>query len=287
MNFLKMLARPFIAIWRWIKETAWVQPLLIVGIIFGIIFSIPSITSWVQSWDFGNDDYSWLYKNQLSLKGITDRGEDGEVIDFLESFNDAQSKWNTNDKEGAKTALKSYTKSGKMVLYFVKEDDTCKNINEASNYLVKEAWKENVIDKVAEDKKSTVADFTYQAIFTDQKIDVDDDDHTYDQKTAYEYLLMTGEFHTFYTTVNAAALASNYYKNLSDKSSYQTKVENISSLSNYSSSIPTMILVDLTDTNKTANIITEVIFELKGNDKYTRADFLGDAWAGTEDFKNN
>ena len=98
---------------------------------------------------------------------------------------------------------------------------------------------------------------------------------------------MTGQFHTFYTTVNAAALASNYYKNLSDKSSYQTKVENISSLSNYSSSIPTMILVDLTDTNKTANIITEVIFELKGNDKYTRADFLGDAWAGTEDFKNN
>ena len=48
-----------------------------------------------------------------------------------------------------------------------------------------------------------------------------------------------------------------------------------------------MILVDLTDTNKTANIITEVIFELKGNDKNTRADFLGDAWAGTEDFKNN
>ena len=48
MKVLKILATPFIAIWRWIKETAWVQPLLIVGLIFGIIFSIPSITSWVN-----------------------------------------------------------------------------------------------------------------------------------------------------------------------------------------------------------------------------------------------
>ena len=58
MKVLKILATPFIAIWRWIKETAWVQPLLIVGLIFGIIFSIPSITSWVKSWDFGSDTYT-------------------------------------------------------------------------------------------------------------------------------------------------------------------------------------------------------------------------------------
>ena len=44
MNILRKIATPFVAIWRWIKETAWVQPLLIVGIIFAIIFSIPSIT---------------------------------------------------------------------------------------------------------------------------------------------------------------------------------------------------------------------------------------------------
>lgn len=59
-KFLKVIGTPFIKLWTWIKETAWVQPLLIVGIIFAIIFSIPSITSWVQSWNFGSDSYTFL-----------------------------------------------------------------------------------------------------------------------------------------------------------------------------------------------------------------------------------
>ena len=46
MKVLKILATPFIAIWRWIKETAWVQPLLIVGLIFGIMLgdALPHIS---------------------------------------------------------------------------------------------------------------------------------------------------------------------------------------------------------------------------------------------------
>ena len=82
MNVLKKLGTPFVALWRWIKETAWVQPLLIVGVIFAIIFSIPSITSWVQSWDFGDDKYNWLENKQLSLEGITDEKIDGEAARF-------------------------------------------------------------------------------------------------------------------------------------------------------------------------------------------------------------
>ena len=44
----KKLATPFVKIWDWIKETAWIQPLLIVGIVFGIIFSISPLVSWIQ-----------------------------------------------------------------------------------------------------------------------------------------------------------------------------------------------------------------------------------------------
>ena len=43
MKILKVIATPFVALWRWIKETAWVQPLLIVGCIFAVIFSIPCL----------------------------------------------------------------------------------------------------------------------------------------------------------------------------------------------------------------------------------------------------
>ena len=120
----KKLATPFVKIWDWIKETAWVQPLLIVGIIFAVIFSIPSITSWVSSWDFGDDTYTWLEKNQLSLEGITDREIEGEAAEFFESFNEAQVEWSNGNKNEARQALNKYVGStNKMFLYFVKEND--------------------------------------------------------------------------------------------------------------------------------------------------------------------
>ena len=50
MKVLRAIGRFFARIGRWIRDTAWIQPLLIVGGIFGIIFSIPYITNWVKSW---------------------------------------------------------------------------------------------------------------------------------------------------------------------------------------------------------------------------------------------
>ena len=43
MIILTAIGAFFGRIWKWIRETAWVQPLLIVGVIFGIIFSIRPI----------------------------------------------------------------------------------------------------------------------------------------------------------------------------------------------------------------------------------------------------
>lgn len=42
------IGRFFKKIWEWIKSTAWVQPLLIVAVIFGIIFSINPITTAIK-----------------------------------------------------------------------------------------------------------------------------------------------------------------------------------------------------------------------------------------------
>ena len=46
---LSALGQFFVRIGRWIKDTAWIQPLLIVGVIFAIIFSIPSIVDGINS----------------------------------------------------------------------------------------------------------------------------------------------------------------------------------------------------------------------------------------------
>ena len=47
-KFFIAIGRFFKKIWEWIKSTAWVQPLLIVAIIFGVIFSINTITNAIK-----------------------------------------------------------------------------------------------------------------------------------------------------------------------------------------------------------------------------------------------
>ena len=70
MKVLRAIGGFFARIGRWIKETAWIQPLLIVGAIFAIIFAIPHIIDGVKSW-FDESDAANKYftKYQLSLKG--------------------------------------------------------------------------------------------------------------------------------------------------------------------------------------------------------------------------
>ena len=284
MKVLKILATPFIAIWRRIKETAWVQPLLIVGLIFGIIFSIPSITSWVKSWDFGSDTYTWLYNQQLSLEGIVGDDNKGAAYDFLLNFNKANSKWSENYKDEAKELMKDYVgNSNKMLLYFVQENDTCADINEASNYLVNDAW-DSKVKKIDEN----APDFRYKTIFTDQKIDVDDNDHTYDEHTPFELLMVDMQFYKFITTVRSAATTSNYYKNLessSDKTTIENNIKKIGESTEYSSVVPYFVTIDLTDSNKSSTIVTNVFFKFDGSSKYEKADFLAQAWTNTEDFE--
>ena len=47
-KILSAIGRFFKAIWNWIKNTAWVQPLLIVGAIFALIMSIRPISDWIS-----------------------------------------------------------------------------------------------------------------------------------------------------------------------------------------------------------------------------------------------
>ena len=69
MKVLSAIGRFFARIGRWIKETAWIQPLLIVGAIFAVIFAIPHIINGVKGW-FNESDSSnkFFAEYQLSLK---------------------------------------------------------------------------------------------------------------------------------------------------------------------------------------------------------------------------
>ena len=79
MKVLSAIGRFFARIGRWIKETAWIQPLLIVGAIFAVIFAIPHIINGVKGWFNDSDSTNAFYAQyRLSLSGADNikTGED-------------------------------------------------------------------------------------------------------------------------------------------------------------------------------------------------------------------
>jgi len=88
MKLLKAVGAFFVRIGRWVKDTAWVQPLLIVGAIFAVIFSIPSITDWVEgiAEDIKSSE-KYYERFQRSLEG----GESSEADRLLADIQEGES----------------------------------------------------------------------------------------------------------------------------------------------------------------------------------------------------
>jgi len=284
MNIVKKIATPFIAIWRWIKETAWVQPLLIVGAIFAIIFSIPSITKGIQSLiNQQESDIKYFENSWLSLEGSKQNEQNSAANKFFDKFVEAQEKWVNNDKEGARTSLRDYNSEDRFFLYFVQEDCSgCSNLKAGSEYL-ETNWN-TYMDVYGSDFPA----FKFQSIIVDQEID--DDYYEEEDRKPIDDLVASNSYLNFYKTAMSMVDTQPYYLNLysKDKTSAETIVSNTQSLNDASKmQTPTVMLIDLTDTNTTNNIISTIFYSLSGSDKYGYAEFLAQAWAGEEDFKNN
>lgn len=64
MKVLRAIGGFFARIGKWIRDTAWVQPLLIVGGIFALIFAIKPTVNWVQSWFSSGNAVEKYYKSK-------------------------------------------------------------------------------------------------------------------------------------------------------------------------------------------------------------------------------
>ena len=169
MVVLRAIGAFFARIGRWIRDTAWVQPLLIVGGIFAIIFSIPSITKWVQSWFSTGDAAVSFYKNS-GYKKLDNGDADGvgSDADKLLSFIFSE------DKSEA-----DYAKYGeKFFVTFVQEDcSTCSSIYKGWK-AAKDNWGKASGFKVVKNKdtgdvvyEAKKGDFKMYTIFVDQTND--------------------------------------------------------------------------------------------------------------------
>ena len=56
------IKKGFLGLIDWVKNTAWIQPLLIVGLIFGVILSIKPVISWVDG--LLNPDQTYAFYNE-------------------------------------------------------------------------------------------------------------------------------------------------------------------------------------------------------------------------------
>jgi|GEM_PF-847745 hypothetical protein len=286
MNILKKIATPFIAIWRWIKETAWVQPLLIVGIIFGVIFSIPSITKAIQDASSSSSDGLDYYETiQLSLdnanKGTSDADKFFTEYEKAQGYKNGNSKYTIDDYNDFKNQY-----GEKFFLVFAQSNcEYCENISDALEQL-KNNWSTlyNLDESV---------DQTYKAwsIVCDQ--DMGDNADYYTEKKAFEYIL--DDHSTLFEDMQTFGTRNTYYTNLSTDSKTTVKgyIENFMKDIN-SIHVPCVVLFDLTDnpsTNNGANwnyLANTVFFEIGSEyntTEVTRAQFLAQAWYGLGDFK--
>ncbi|MDD7592100.1 MAG: hypothetical protein PUJ92_03810 [Bacilli bacterium] len=288
MKVLKKIAAPFIAIGRWIKETAWVQPLLIVGCVFAIIFSIPSITKAIQD-ATKETDIDWYAVKQLSLDG-TAKGT-SEVDKFLEDYNNAQNAWSDGKFDEAREAMSKYGSEDRFILFFVQSDCSgCEDTQEAFSYL-SDNW-DSLINNETDNEGKTIkyADFSYVSIIADEEVKDNDD---YKKKNPFEYLYGNGNFYSFVYDAIDAGKTSNYYRFGTESSTIKTNLENIvttdSASGSFSANFQTPMIVEfnLTETNKSQYIIANVFYKTVGDDVYERSEFLVDMWKRKGVFSDN
>ncbi|MCD8209245.1 MAG: hypothetical protein LUC31_00245 [Coprobacillus sp.] len=228
-NFFKRIG-------RWIKNTAWVQPLLIVAAIFIVVFAIPYIVVWVKSWYSSDAAYNYYKKFEVKLK----KAEEGESeVDNLFDF--------LKDKDNGVETSADYP--DKFFLTFVQEDCVgCDSAYEGFNY-AQAHWNESGYEI------NDGRDFALYSIFIDT-LDSDDDKNLFQ-----DYIF--DRVDTIFETVFGEYTESYYYQSFSEV--LETDLENMISPDTFSS--PTTFLIDFTVNNVAHEYsygVSEVLFDYEG-----------------------
>ena len=302
MNILKGMNASLTKLWRWIKETAWVQPLLIVGAIFAVIFSIPKATAWVQSFGVGTSTAYYMAQKKTL---------EGEVKDTAEKYDSKADKltrallnWSnfstsTKGSYGTYEAWKAdFDKSedkktimdaGGMKFYLVyvaKDSDSCDEVQEGFETL-EDNW--GTLFKV--DKSDEYSKFAFSTIYTDEDSTNDEDFSITAEKTAFNRYLVKFDDLDFFSLAGARFDTCPYKKNanLTSSSNYDNFIQAGTSLDASTFVKPTVILIDFSE--KAFDLgrlgISEVLFGVSGNEAYDKATLLMKMWNHTSKDTSN
>lgn len=220
-KFFIAIGRFFKKIWEWIKQTAWIQPLLIVAIIFGIIFSISPITEAIKEaieaddtgefYEEHNVKYNVLFEdlpnqgNQYKKdcekgKKILKEGATGTVIViYLDSAASA-------NLEGEIASFYKSIESTDTKFYIVdfsSEENTNSTYDEDEKEFINDSGKvyyNHLLDQISDaynDKKASEEDFTWSI------------DYNAKFEQTYGYSVLYKGLPTFETNETSIDLAAN------------------------------------------------------------------------------
>jgi len=242
----------FGGLWNWIKETAWVQPLLIVGSIFAIIFSIPTITEWVNGIAESINSPESYYRNfQKTLEGE----EDSDAQKLIDSMMD------NDDEFGEKF----------MVAFVQVTCQFCEEAQPAFKELVENTsryYGTQESDSISEVTKDQFGTFKFYTIFIDETYDFPEDTTT----TPFERFLQRNSAFLERT----AEVARNSPFKVNNQLS-EAQIDILESGESNAISTPTVIMYDLSD-NSPEEGISELLISVPGANFYDKAVTLSDAW---------
>lgn len=256
MVVLRAIGGFFAKIGRWIRDTAWIQPLLIVGGIFAVIFSIPYITSWVSSWfSSGSASNSYYDGKSLSWSDIDEqKSEIDNLFQYVSNFE--------TEKGNASKAYKKYGE--KFFVAFVQEDCTGCESNYYGFKTLQSDWK----------NYTTTEEFKLFTIFIDEE---NEDDKV---ETNYFKKYIVGDYNTdHYNEVFEAfsTLETNY--TVLNSIDVEAKFNEFTS--------PTTFLFDFTENApKGGNYngdaldfgLSEIFFDVTGDSNNKKAKFIWECW---------
>ena len=266
MIVLTAIAAFFKKIWDWIRQTAWVQPLLIVGIIFGIIFSIPSIVNAIKDAQKKSDAIENYYHNvQLSLEGAeeSDAYKDTDLIyqSMLTGQEDAE-------------AIKAAFGTDKFFLVYV--EDTCSYCAEAKGGfdVLETEW--NTSDSKASFYVEDGRDFKLWSIFIDEYTS----ETTSTQSAFAQYM---NKFEHYFELAAEAAENTDYYINQGSNSEYASDINMLADADASNLKAPIIMLIDYSE-GAIQKGVSEVMFGVAADTDYKRAELLLDCWNHAGDF---
>ena len=271
MVVLRAIGGFFARIGRWIKETAWIQPLLIVGAIFAVIFAIPHIIDGVKGlFDESDNANKFFAKYQISLKNA-EKGT-SKVDEFF-----------TKIEDGKADEIKS-NYGERFFVAFVKEDSSNQDLYGGLKTF-KDKWSSKDKEFVGLNGDELKGNFKLYTIYTDSTYEVDNE-----EKNLFDEVWLT-HYSLFETMSNGQYLPQTYYAmNKGYQASNYESAFTSDKLDSCPMSTPLVMYFDYTEDNKIeadsqrVKGLSDVIFTVDGGSDLERARTLKRCWSHTHKF---